>query len=108
MQKRGRTLAQFRGDLDRIFEFIGEERESENCALYRCNLGEKYISQNDSIVKNPVFESAIVKIQNVFSYDLTQIEKRDVIALRNVSNSTAAEECSAKKSMSERVEKRQK
>ncbi len=63
LQKRGKTSASCRADIDTLISAIKEEKTKRSFNLFNCPLGTKYIGPN-SIVAHPlVFEQAIRKIQ---------------------------------------------
>ena len=61
LQSRGKSLSD---DLGELISTVRREKSERGSLLHGCRLGKAYISANARIVESPVFESAIVKIQN--------------------------------------------
>ena len=72
-------------ELDDLFHFIAFSSEDSNAPLQNCTLGQHYIGVNSNLVTDPLFESAVIKLQGNYPQDLTDDEEQavDCLQLRN-------------------------
>ncbi len=109
LQSREQTLADCRHDLNVLIEAIEDEKQVTTSPFYGCRLGTKFIAANATIVKYPLFESGVVKIQKGKETDLNEGEKHAVrCLLKNHSSSTNTSEGSQPTSKTEEIAKRRK
>ena len=75
MQTRKLPLAQCRESLNMLIQDVEEGRNDRNSVMYRCPLGKIYISEDAELLRDPLFESGVCKIQNGTTELMTAGEK---------------------------------
>ena len=75
MQTRKLTLCQCRDSLNMLMQDVEEGRDNKNSVMFRCLLGNKYISEHANILKDPDFELGVCKIQEGLTDTMTEEEK---------------------------------
>ena len=109
LQIRGRTLAECRGDIDTLIEAVREEKSKPGSDLFGCKLETKYIGPNSRVTVAPIFESAVNKIQEGLTKQLTDEERKAVKTLEVASSMTFEDaSTSSTSSMEQRLAKRRK
>ena len=78
LQQRGAILGQCRSALDTFAETVRTERDDPESPLYGCRLGNRYIYRTTCIVRNPLIESFVVKIQRKQAEMMTDAERKHV------------------------------
>lgn len=96
------SLASCRGDLDALMEVIEFARTNVVSLLNSCKLGSNYISPSANIMPNPIFECAVIKVQNKNVSSLTTDGKNSVSNLRREIEPTSI--CSSSSSILTTIE----
>ena len=71
LQMQMHSLSSCQADLELIIEDMEGKREDVDHELHGNRLGKEYISPSSSKIKNPPFESGVIKIQNNDILDMT-------------------------------------
>ena len=71
LQMQMHSISIFQEDLELIIEDMEGKREDVDHELHGNRLGKEYISPSSSKLKNPHFESGVIKIQNNDILDMT-------------------------------------
>lgn len=112
LQKRAMSLRDCRVELNDLYDVIADSAEAPNAPLHNCTLGQHYTGMSSHLVTDPLFESAVIKLQGNCLQDLTDDEKKAVECLQlNTGEGAAgngAEGGAEVLSMSERRKKRRK
>ncbi len=91
MQTKGRTLVEYREDLDVLIEAVDSDNKNSASRLYGCKLGTEYISRNSRIKHSTLFEAGVAKIQSNRKHDLSEDELAAVQHVRVDSNEETRE-----------------
>lgn len=83
LQKRELDLSECQYLLDELNDAVETSKDDIESPLYGCLLGTHYTSSTASIVKNPAFETGVVKIQHNELNKLTKEEERACKCLMN-------------------------
>lgn len=75
LQTKGLTQSQCRSPLNILIQSVEEEKDNEDSPFFGCQLGTDKISAHSNLVKNAVFEAAVLKIQQDKAVELPDIEK---------------------------------
>lgn len=105
-QKKSIRLAHCRFVLDMLRRKVEEGRNDSTSLLNRCRLGTKYLAPNASTLTDPVFESNIVKIQNMNLSLLTDDKKIACQCLRLLDNETTPTESTSTRTIDEEPAKK--
>ena len=108
LQKSGMTLRSCRTELNDLCMLISLSADKPHAAMYNCTLEQHYIGSNADIMTDPVFESAVIKLQENCPQDLSDAEKASVLCLKVEETTDGNAEDSDLLSMSERRKKRRK
>ena len=85
LQTEGRTLSACRGDIEILLKEIEKSVDKPDRKLYNCKLTDEYLAVNSHLSTNPLFETAVVKLQEGQANQLTRGEKRAVKMLLKAS-----------------------
>ena len=111
LQTRCRPLNECKQDIKELFSAIEASVDDDSLPLHNCTLGTYYLATDSSFATDPLFESAVVKLQNGVSGTLTEDEKVAVRSLRVKNAGSSGEGAGTSNrfmSMKERLEKRRK
>ena len=78
LQQRVAILGQCRSALDPLAGTVRTERGDTESLLYGCRLGNRYIYWTTCIVRNPLIESLVVKMQGKQAEMMTDAERQHV------------------------------
>ena len=82
LQKSAISLRDCRSEIHDLAHVIALSADKPHAALYDCKLGQHYVGANSDIMTDPVFESAVIKLQENCPQDMTDDEKQSVECLR--------------------------
>lgn len=108
MQTRCFTLAQCRHKIGLLQVEIREAEDDPDNPLHGCTLGNEYLKIRSHLSVNPVFEAAVLKLQNNNEEQLTRAEKAAVVSLHKCESDTTAGNEEQKLTFKQKLAKRQK
>lgn len=82
LHKRFHKLTDCRIDLDVLLGLLSSNKRNQNARFYNYKMESYYISDNASIVDNPLFESAIIKFLQGLYGQLTDDERAELKYLK--------------------------